>query len=57
MFTEAVPGRSNPAARVAVASESERVQSARLLEGELGDLYAAILIAVPLAIFLKSLWS
>ncbi len=28
-----------------------------LFEGELMDLYAAILIVVPLALFLKSLWS
>jgi hypothetical protein len=27
------------------------------LEGELMDLYVAILIVVPLAMFLKSLWS
>jgi hypothetical protein len=27
-----------------------------LFEGELMDLYAAILIVVPLALFLKSLW-
>lgn len=27
-----------------------------LLDGEMLDLYAAILIAVPLALFLKSLW-
>jgi hypothetical protein len=27
------------------------------LDGELMDLYAAILIVVPLALFLKSLWS
>jgi hypothetical protein len=36
--------------------QSERGQSARLLEGELFDLYAAILIVVPASIFLKSLW-
>ena len=28
-----------------------------LFEGELLDLYAAILIVVPLSLFLKSLWS
>jgi hypothetical protein len=27
------------------------------LHGELLDLYAAILIAIPLALFMKSLWS
>jgi len=31
-------------------------ESRTLLEGELLDLYAAILIVVPLAFFLKSLW-
>ncbi|MDP1967164.1 MAG: hypothetical protein Q8K93_33750 [Reyranella sp.] len=29
----------------------------RLLEGELLDLYAAILIVVPIAVFMRSLWS
>jgi hypothetical protein len=28
----------------------------RLLEGELLDLYVAILIVVPIALFLRSLW-
>jgi hypothetical protein len=28
----------------------------RLLEGELLDLYAAILIVVPIAVFMRSLW-
>jgi len=28
-----------------------------LFEGELMDVYAAILIVVPLSLFLKSLWS
>ena len=28
-----------------------------LFEGELVDLYVAILIVVPLALFLKSLWA
>ena len=32
-------------------------RNAGLLEGELLDLYVAILIAVPLALFLKWLWS
>ena len=46
-----------------VADEKSRtvpahdVPKAGLLEGELLDLYAAILIVVPLALFLKSLWS
>jgi hypothetical protein len=37
----------------------KRLDDARnpgLLEGELLDLYGAILIVVPLALFLKSLW-
>jgi hypothetical protein len=29
----------------------------RLLDGELLDLYVAILIVVPVAVFLRSLWS
>ncbi len=29
----------------------------RLLDGELLDLYVAILIVVPVAMFLRSLWS
>jgi hypothetical protein len=44
-------------ARSASTDDSERGQSARLLDGELLDLYIAILIVVPVAIFLKSLWS
>jgi len=35
----------------------DEARNAGLLEGELLDLYAAILIAVPLAWFLRSLWS
>jgi hypothetical protein len=35
----------------------DEARNASLLEGELLDLYAAILIAVPLAWFLRSLWS
>ena len=47
--------------RIVDLSKSARVApepSARgILEGELMDLYVAILIVVPLALFLKSLWS
>ncbi len=56
------PSQANvrPTARsIAIAppyDESERGQLARLLEGELFDLYGAILIVVPVAFFLKSLW-
>ena len=39
-------------------AQSAPEPSARgLFEGELMDLYVAILIVVPLALFLKSLWS
>ena len=41
---------------VAPFDDSERGQSARLLEGELLDHYGAIVIVVPVASFLKSLW-
>lgn len=30
---------------------------AKVMEGELCDLYAAILVAIPLMLLLKSLWS
>lgn len=42
------PRRSRP--------ETEDRTGRRLLESELLDLYAAILIVVPLAMFLRSLW-
>ncbi len=44
---------------VAIDRDEEVIRSqyiSRLLESELLDLYAAILIAVPVALFLKSLW-
>jgi hypothetical protein len=34
-----------------------RAVDAGVLEGELADLYGAILIVVPVALFLKSLWT
>jgi hypothetical protein len=47
--------------RIVDLAKSDRATpepSARgLFEGELMDLYVAILIVVPLALFLKSLWS
>ena len=47
--------------RIVELSKSDRATpepSARgLFDGELMDLYVAILIVVPLALFLKSLWS
>lgn len=37
-------------------SQSSSEQPTGLFEGELADLYAALLIVVPLAFFLKSFW-
>ena len=59
MFTLRLPARGrgdgvSPKASPAIPDEA---RNAGLLEGELLDLYAAILIAVPLALFLRSLWS
>lgn len=46
--------------RIVDLSKSARVTpeppARGLFEGELMDLYVAILIVVPLALFLKSLW-
>lgn len=42
--------------RHANAEADHRIAN-RLLDGELLDLYAAILIVVPVAMFLRSLWS
>ena len=39
------------------AGATPEPSSRSLFEGELMDLYVAILIVVPLALFLKSLWS
>ena len=39
------------------ATLPDEARNADLLEGELLDLYGAILIVVPLALFLRSLWS
>ncbi len=61
MFTMRVPtaARSKPG-RLASRSTPEKAvherPNAGLLEDELLDLYAAILIAVPVAFFLKWLW-
>jgi hypothetical protein len=38
------------------AAETNGRVANRLLEGELLDLYVAILIVVPVALFLRSLW-
>ena len=58
MFNASVPARSGGqrSATATPSGESERSQSARLLEGGLIDLYVAMAIVVPAAIFLKSLW-
>ena len=37
-------------------AETDNRVTKRLLEGELLDLYAAIVIVVPIALFLRSLW-
>jgi hypothetical protein len=37
-------------------SETDDRGPKRFLEGELLDLYAAIVIVVPIALFLRSLW-
>ena len=42
--------------RLANAEPDHRTAN-RLLDGELLDLYVAILIVVPVAMFLRSLWS
>ena len=41
--------------RLPYAERGDRM-TRRFLEGELLDLYAAILIVVPIALFLRSLW-
>ena len=38
------------------SAESDGRMANRLLEGELLDLYVAIVIVVPIALFLRSLW-
>jgi hypothetical protein len=45
--------RASGSRRPAVSTIEHRNKS---LDGEMLDLYAAILIAVPVALFLKSLW-
>ena len=42
--------------RATDAVQEDHQPSTGLLEGELLDLYGAILIVVPVALFLKSLW-
>jgi hypothetical protein len=61
MFTLRMPARARgDGAGVGPKAEPtlpDEARNAGLLEGELLDLYVAILIAVPLALFLRSLWS
>jgi hypothetical protein len=47
--------RGAATARVTDAAQDHQPHTG-LLEGELLDLYGAILIVVPVALFLKSLW-
>ena len=56
MFNAPISPGVRRAALATPPDESERGQSERLLEGELVDLYVAMLIVVPAAILLKSLW-
>ncbi len=58
MFNAPVPARLDGQRSAAATpfDDSESGQSARLLESELFDLYVAMAIVVPAAIFLKSLW-
>jgi hypothetical protein len=58
MFNLPAPARSGDQRSAAATpfDDSERGQSARLLEGELVDLYVAMAIVLPAAVFLKSLW-
>ena len=52
-----IPTNANSATRSTTVAPSHEGSGPRtLLEGELLDLYVAILIVVPLALLLKSLW-
>jgi hypothetical protein len=52
-----IPANASSATRSAtIAPPHEEFEPKTLLDGELLDLYAAILIVVPVAFFLKSLW-
>ncbi len=53
-----LPGNANSAARrVVISPPREDNRPTKMLEGELLDLYGAILIVVPLALLFKSFWS
>jgi hypothetical protein len=60
MILQPIPVRSSRTARQSTFAppfdQSERGQSAQLFQGEIADLCVAIMIVVPLALFLKSLW-
>jgi hypothetical protein len=52
-----MPANANSTARsFAVAPPHDDSQLRKLLEGELLDLYGAMLIVVPIALLFKSLW-
>jgi hypothetical protein len=52
-----MPTNANSAARsFAVAPPHDDNRPTKLLEGELLDLYGAMLIVVPIALLFKSLW-
>ena len=52
-----MPSKANSAGQsIAIAPSRDDTESSKLLEGELLDLYGALLIVVPIAFFFKSLW-
>lgn len=52
-----MPANANSAARsVAISPVHDDREPSKLLEGELLDLYGAMLIVVPVAFLFKSLW-
>ena len=52
-----MPVNANSASRTAaIAPAHDDREPSKLLEGELLDLYGAMLIVVPVAFFFKSLW-
>jgi hypothetical protein len=51
-----MPANANSAVRSVSIAPLQEDKPSRLLEGELLDLYGAILIVVPVAFFFKSLW-
>lgn len=52
-----MPSKANTMSQsIDVAPPLDHTRSSKLLEGELLDLYGALLIVVPVAFFFKSLW-